>query len=94
MNISVSFRHMEATDALKDHTTKRLTKLEKYLDQPYTISAVLSVEKFHHNIDVTVTSKGNTFQTKESSEDMYATIDQASEKLARQLRDHKEKIRA
>ena len=44
MNISITFRHMEGTEAVKKHTTDKVAKLQKFLRQAMTAQVTLSVE--------------------------------------------------
>ena len=44
MNISITFRHVESTEAIKAHATDKVAKLQKFLRQPMTAKVTLSVE--------------------------------------------------
>lgn len=95
MNISITFRQMEATDAVKGYATEKIAKLQKFLRQPLHGSVTLSCQKTIHMIEVDVHAGGEHFHAHESSEDMYASIDKVIDKLERQIRDghgsHKKK---
>ncbi|RME01421.1 MAG: ribosome-associated translation inhibitor RaiA, partial [Deltaproteobacteria bacterium] len=54
MNISVTFRHMEPSEALKAYAEEKLGKLKKYVIPPVEVNVVLSVEKFRHIAEVTL----------------------------------------
>ena len=58
MQISVTFRQLEPTEALKNYVTERLNKFKRYLDGPVEAHVVLGLEKFRHLADVTIDSNG------------------------------------
>ena len=45
MNISVTFRHMEASDAVRAYVEEKLEKLKKYIDEPIDAQVVIGVSK-------------------------------------------------
>lgn len=95
MQVTVTFRHMPATDALRDYAADKLTHVvEKYF-QPNDLEAhvVLSVERFWHIADFTLGLHGTTVKVEERSEDMYSSIDLAMDKVERQVRRYKDKLR-
>lgn len=92
MQVSVTFRHMEATDALKTHAADRISRIEKYVQAPTDANVVLSVEKYMHQADITIKAHGMLMRGKEKSEDMYASIDRAMAKIERQITKYKKKL--
>ncbi len=87
MNITITFRHLEGTEAVKKHTTDKVAKLQKFLRQAMTAQVTLSVEGLEHVADVSIQSGAAHFHARERSEDMYASIDMVLDKLERQI-DH------
>jgi len=95
MQFSVTFRHMDATDALKGYAKDRLEKIRKYFPDPISIHVVMSTERFHHKVDVNVQlHNGFKLAGTETTENMYSSIDLVSAKIERQVRRYKEKLRA
>lgn len=86
MRIAFTFRHLEATDALKSHVRDKLTRVRKLLGGPAQASVVLSTERFLQGCDVTVSAGGKTFKGSDQSEDMYASVDRAVDRIERQVR--------
>src|SRR5262249_53973724 len=95
MNLSVTFRHMEATDAIKDYARERLEKIRKYFPDPIIAHLVLSTERgYQHVADVVITlHNGIVIKGREATEDMYSSIDLVLAKIERQVRRYKERIR-
>jgi len=85
MNVSITFRHMDASEAIKKHATAKLGKLQKFLRQPMTAKVTISVDKLKHVAEARISSGGAHLEAKESSDDMYASIDRMIEKLQHQV---------
>ncbi len=93
MKISVTFRNAEGENWQKEYVDDRLKKMKKYIDRPVEAHVVLSVEKFRNVAEVNLMADGLNVNAKEESKDMHLAIDNAIEKIERQLKKHKEKIR-
>lgn len=98
MQITISGRHVEVTDAIRDYATKRLEKLPRYFDRITQIEAVLDTGDHKlKEVEVRVWAEhvDQPFVGKQTSkdEDIYACMDEVVQKLERQLTDHKERIR-
>jgi len=93
MKISVTFRNREGENWHKDYIDQKLKKLEKYMDTPVEARVVLSVEKFRNVAEVNLMTNGQNLNAREESKDMYLAIDNAIEKIERQLKKRKERIR-
>ncbi len=93
MQISVTFRQLEPSDALKTYVTERLKKFKRYLDGPLEAHVVLGLEKFRHLADITINSNGHLVKGREENADMYAAIDLVVDKIDMQLRKHRGKLR-
>lgn len=95
MNISITFRQMDATDAVKGYATEKIAKLQKFLRRPLHGQVTLSCQKTIHLAEADVHAGGAHFHAHEESEDMYASIDRLIDKLERQIREvhnaHKKK---
>jgi putative sigma-54 modulation protein len=85
MNITITFRHMLATDAVKAHAHQKVAKLQKFLRQPMTAQVTLSVEGLDHIAEARISAGGTHFQGRERSADMYSSVDTLLDKLERQI---------
>jgi len=93
MELNLTFRHMEATDSLRNYAIDKIKKLKKYLDTPLSANVVLSVEKFRHIADVSINVDGTIIRGVEETGDMYSAIDLVVDKLEKQIKKHRSKIR-
>lgn len=94
MQVTVTFRHMESSDAVRDYAAEKTRRVEKYLTEPIDVHWILSVEKIRHIADVTITANSITIRGEEQTEDMYSAIDLVMNKLEKQMRKYKEKIKS
>lgn len=94
MQVSVTFRHMEATDALKSFAADKVSRIEKYIHAPTDAHVVLSVEKHMHRAEINVTANGMRIRGEDSSGDMYGSIDGATAKIEKQLKRYRQKLAA
>ena len=96
MQLSTTFRHMEASPAVREYAEDKLDKIRKYFSrQLLGAHAVFSVERNHnHTAEFSLTlSSGLAIQARETTEDMYSSIDLAVARIERQVRKWKDKIR-
>jgi putative sigma-54 modulation protein len=93
MKISVTFRSAEGENWQKEYVGERLKKLKKYIDNPVDARVILSVEKFRNTAEINLMANGLNINSREEEKDMHMAIDNAIEKIERQLKKRKEKIR-
>lgn len=95
MEITITARHMEVTEAMKDHARKRIEKLPRFYDRIQKVQLTMSVEQKNRQIAELVVSvpHGNDIVVSETAEDMYSALDLMMSRTERQLRKHKEKLK-
>jgi putative sigma-54 modulation protein len=93
MKITVTFRNTEGENWQREYVEERLGKLKKYIDNPVDARVILSVEKFRNTAEINLSANGLNINSKEEEKDMHLAIDNVIEKIERQLKKHKEKIR-
>ncbi len=94
MLVTTTFRHMEQSDALKSYAEEKLDRVAKYIDEPTTAQVFFTVEKIRHIVEIVVSAKGINTKASEATNDMYAAVDAVIDKIERQLKRYKEKIKA
>ena len=99
MDVTVSGRKMPISDSLRDYAQSKIGGAVEQLDvDAIACEIVLYREKNPANplpaiCEVTVIMKGHVARVEESEEDMFAAIDVAAAKIARQLRKFKTRIK-
>ncbi len=94
MRITVTFRQMEATDALRQHAEKRLRRVAKYVHRAVDAHVILSVVKRRHIAEIVLNADRTTLTVKEETDDLYSAIDLAIDKLEQRARRHTEKLKS
>ena len=94
MNIAFTFKNFEASDHLKKYARRRMEKMGRFFGKAsgLEVGVVLTVDKFRHRCEVTIAGEGLHLSASEQSSDMYAAIDVAAAKVARQLRKYKTRV--
>ena len=93
MQLNITFRQFGSSDALKEYAKEKVERVNKYLDRAGDAHVVLSLERHLHHAEITIHSGSWVLRGREKSEDMYASIDMAMDKIEAQLRKYKEKIK-
>lgn len=94
MQISITFKNFDSSDAVKAHVHEKFERLDKMLDYPANVHIVLSQEKLLNIADVNLVCDSMKIHAKEEAEkNMYAAIDSLSDKVRAQIRKYKDKQR-
>jgi putative sigma-54 modulation protein len=91
LNITITGRHLEVTDAIKNHISGRIEKIIKHTRKIDSVNVILSIEKYRHSAEAIVSANGISFTGKEVTEDMYSSVDSVFAKIESQFRKHKKK---
>ena len=92
-HVNVTGRHLAITAAIHDYAQKKVESL--HLDYPRIVNAhvILEVDKYRHRAElVLVCCNHITIEGHEECSDLYASIDQAVAKVARQMRKYKTRL--
>jgi putative sigma-54 modulation protein len=92
ITVSVTFRHIEPTDALKKYAEEKIHKIGKYFSHPLDAHVILAVDAKQRQLaEVELHTHGAMIHGKEQHQDLYAAIDLVLDKVERQVRKQKEK---
>jgi len=94
MQVSLSGHHVEITDSMRNYVNEKVGRLDRHFDQALDIHIVLTVEKLRHKAEATLHVSGSNLHADDVREDMYAAIDGLVDKLDRQGKRHKEKMKS
>ena len=92
MQVIISGRHVEITDALHEYVRQKLTPVDRHFSPMIRSHVVLHVARNRHRVETTVHTKGMQWHATAENKDMYAAIDRVVDKLDRQAIKHKEKV--
>lgn len=91
--IKVTGRHVSITDSIVDYARKKIEGL--HLDYPRIIDAqvILDVQKYRHLAEIILHCSNHiTIDASAETNDMYASIDEAADRIQQQMRKYKTKI--
>ena len=82
-------------ESVKNYIETKIGKLDKYFENPDEITANILVKEsgIKETIEVTIPIKKAILRAEDSNKDIYAAIDLVLEKLERQIRKNKTKIK-
>ncbi|MDZ7272284.1 MAG: ribosome-associated translation inhibitor RaiA [candidate division KSB1 bacterium] len=93
MRLNITARHFNASDRLKEYTEKEVRRLKRYYDGILNCDVILDYEKQAQVAEIVLHVYGSKLTVREKSEDMYKSINLAVDKLERQLKKYKGKLR-
>ncbi len=94
MKYNIRGDKITVTGAMKSYIEEKISKINKYFENPEDITAgvVVRVKDLEQTIEVTVPTKKFTLRAEESNEDFYAAVDLVINKLERQIRKNKDRL--
>ena len=94
MQITVSGRHMGISESLKSYCREKSARLARFFNRIQSIEVILDGRNGQHFAEMIVHSdRAQPFVAHEQHEDAYAAVDLTLDKVERQIRRHKEKLR-
>jgi len=95
MKMNIHAKKVELTQPIKDYVETKIGRLDKYFGNPDEITTTVNVRIIGDNQIVEVTINANKFiiRGEESNKDLYAAIDLVSDKMERQIRKNKTRMK-
>jgi ribosomal subunit interface protein len=95
MPFRISGKNLDIGEALRQHVNEKLeSAITKYFDGEVSGHAVITPEGSGYFSDVTLhLTSGATLQAEGRAHDPYASFDQAAEKIEKQLRRYKRRLK-
>lgn len=93
MQTAVTFKNLDPSDHLKAYVNDKLDRFDRFLDNPAEATVVLAVEKHRHIAEIHIMGDRLKINAREETTDMYGAIDMALDKLEKQIKRTKAKVR-
>jgi putative sigma-54 modulation protein len=93
MQINYTFRNLDSSDSIKAYARDKVERVNKYFERAGEAHVVCTIERHHHVCDITIHAGQFSLRGRDKSEDMYASVDLAMDKIERQLKRYKEKLK-
>lgn len=86
---------VEATKAIKEYIEGKIGRLDKYFEHPEEITAnvLIRLHDIEQIVEVTIRTSKAVLRSEERNKDLYAAIDLVSDKMERQIRKNKTKMK-
>ncbi|MCL1889907.1 MAG: ribosome-associated translation inhibitor RaiA [Desulfovibrionaceae bacterium] len=93
MNIVYTFKNFEPSEHLKSYSASRFKKLTRFFHKAdnLEVHVNMAVDKFRHKVEVQFMGDNLNISAMEQSQDMYASVDLALEKISAQLKKQMDK---
>ena len=92
MKFQYSEKKVKLPGNVHAYAEKKVMKLARYFEENAEALIVFSVEKNRNNVELTVHGAGTWFRAKESTSDMFASIDAAVSTIEGQIRKNKTRL--
>ena len=92
MKFQFSEKKVKLPEKVHAYAEKKVMKLARYFDEDAEALIVFSVEKNRNNVELTVHGAGTWFRARESTSDMFASIDAAVGTIEGQIRKNKTRL--
>ena len=91
LEVAIFPKNLELTDRIKEYVSKKIVKLDRYLNDIEETRVDLAYQKSARNpadrqvAQITIRGRGYILRTEERSDDIFAAIDLALDKMARKI---------
>ena len=92
MKFQFSEKKVKLPGNVHAYAEKKVMKLARFFEEDAEALIVFSVEKNRNNVELTVRGAGTIFRAKESTSDMFASIDAAIGSIENQIRRNKTRL--
>jgi putative sigma-54 modulation protein len=93
MNIEITARHFDLTPQLKENIERELDGLTRYFENIISADVILDVEKYRQSAEIKIKVYNQSITGRADSNDMYASIEMAVDKVKTQLKKYKGKLK-
>jgi putative sigma-54 modulation protein len=93
MRITITCRHCELEPALRTHVEDKVSHLARYFDRVDEAHVVFQIEGHRSIADITVHASRAVISSEQSADDLRSAFDRSIDKVERQIRRYKERIR-
>ncbi len=92
MQITITARHFDLTNAIRDHVEEACEKLEKYFDHIINVHLTLSLEGSRNHVEMSLHASHFSLQSEAEDHDMYLAVDTVIDKMEAQIKKLKDKV--
>ena len=95
MEIRITGKNMGVTEGIKDWIFRKASKLEKYVPRIVESHVIVKKEKYFYVAEITLLARHlRVYGEGRAKDNLYTAIDLACERVAKQLKKYREKIKS
>lgn len=91
MSLTISFRNVDSSEAIKEHCQQKVEKLEKLVKYNVDFHIMIGQEHLVHDVEITCHFEKLDFAAQAKTENLYEAIDTAVHKLDVQLKKERDR---
>ena len=91
-NVTVTGRNVQVTDAMKAYAMEKIAKIERFSTRIIDLVMTMDIQKLDHRVDIMIKLNDILIKSHAVSENMYASIDLAIDKIQSQIRRYKRRL--
>jgi putative sigma-54 modulation protein len=91
-NVTVTGRNVLVTEAMKQYAIEKISKIERFSSRILDVIVTMDVQKFEHRVDIVLKISHFKIKSQANTDNMYASIDKAVDKIEAQLLRYKTKL--
>ncbi|MCB5230910.1 MAG: ribosome-associated translation inhibitor RaiA [Candidatus Cloacimonas sp.] len=92
MQITITARRFELTNAIRDYVEQSCERLGKYFDHIINIHVILTLENSRNIVEMSMHASRFNLQSESEEMDMYLALDTAVDKMEAQIKKLKDKV--
>jgi putative sigma-54 modulation protein len=93
MKIRTTARHFDLTQELKDFANEEINRLDRFFDHIIDTHLILEAEGYRKRAELNLKVYGTVLISQHSSDDFRTSIEGALDKMKRQLKKYKSKLK-
>ena len=93
MEVIIRGNKIEITDSMKEYVKEKLAKLDKYSYENLKATVLVKIRNYTQKVEVTIPLKTLILRAEEEASDFYSAVDLVVNKLERQIRKKKTKLK-
>ena len=93
MNVDVRFKKLDHSESLVDYINEKVEKLSMYCRGHVHVHFDISKQGRKMITEINFSTKLNNYHAQASADNFYSSVDQALNKILRQVKKHRQKLR-
>lgn len=89
MNVDITVRYTPEDEKVREYALKKIRKVHRFVDRAIACHIVLDRENNEQTAEISLSVSGKRIFVKETSDDMYRSIDGAVDKLVTRVKKFK-----